>query len=197
MKEDVLEQIVDDYLKFEGYLTTHNVPFKPRRDRRYDSGQDAVPSDIDVIGINPRRRGLGRVVVVSCKAWQGGFDATALLEQMRGKRPNPKRETWRLFRELWIPKWSEAFREQVEALTGVRRFTYRMAVTHLRGEGDAWTKDPTIKKNLPGCRFEFLTLETMWAKVLRELDTRPAPSEMGRLAQLLKAADLTSPPNDA
>lgn len=27
MKEDVLEQVVDDYLKFKGYFTTHNVTF--------------------------------------------------------------------------------------------------------------------------------------------------------------------------
>jgi hypothetical protein len=25
MKEDILEQIVDDYLQFKGYFTTHNV----------------------------------------------------------------------------------------------------------------------------------------------------------------------------
>jgi len=27
MKEDVLEQIVDDYLQMQGYFTTHNVRF--------------------------------------------------------------------------------------------------------------------------------------------------------------------------
>jgi len=29
MKEDVLEQIVDDYLQFRGYFTTHNVKVRP------------------------------------------------------------------------------------------------------------------------------------------------------------------------
>jgi len=29
VKEDILEQIVDDYLQFNGYFTTHNVRFKP------------------------------------------------------------------------------------------------------------------------------------------------------------------------
>jgi hypothetical protein len=29
VKEDVLEQVVDDYLKFKGYFTTHNVAFRP------------------------------------------------------------------------------------------------------------------------------------------------------------------------
>jgi len=28
MKEDVLEQIVDDYLQFKGYFATHNVRFR-------------------------------------------------------------------------------------------------------------------------------------------------------------------------
>jgi hypothetical protein len=66
MKEDVLEQIVDDYLKFHGYFTAHNVPFRPRREhRQYDASQDAVPSDIDVVGIDPRRRGVRRVVVIN------------------------------------------------------------------------------------------------------------------------------------
>lgn len=31
MKEHVLLQIVDDYLQFKGYFTTHDVRFRPRR----------------------------------------------------------------------------------------------------------------------------------------------------------------------
>ena len=33
----------------------------------------------------------------------------------------------------------------------------------------------------------------MWSKVLSEVTTTPASSEMGRLAQILKAAGLTAP----
>ena len=29
MKEDILEQLVDDYLKFNGFFTLHNVKFQP------------------------------------------------------------------------------------------------------------------------------------------------------------------------
>jgi hypothetical protein len=29
MKEDVLEQLVDDYLMHQGYFTRHNIRFKP------------------------------------------------------------------------------------------------------------------------------------------------------------------------
>lgn len=57
----------------------------------------------------------------------------------------------------------------------------------------AWPRDPTIKANLGDCSFSFLTFEEMWATMLAELTTVPAASEMGRLAQLLKAAGLTAP----
>lgn len=194
MKEDVLEQVVDDYLKFNGYFTTHNVGFRPRTDHPdYGASYDSVRSDVDVVGYHPARTGLDRVVVVSCKAWQAGFDATAKLAELRGDKKNPKRETWRHFRELWIPKWSEAFRAAIFDLTGERDFTYRIAVTHLRGDAGAWATDPTIATNLNGCSVGFLPLEEMWKRMLAELTTTPAPSQIGRLAQLLKAAGLTAP----
>lgn len=194
MKEDVLEQIVDDYLQFDGYFTIHNVRFRPRPDHPdYVRADDSVPSDVDVVGYNPRRRGRARVVVVSCKSWQGGFDATAKLAELRGEKKNRKRATWRHFRELWIPKWSEAFRDAISERTGQRDFTYRIAVTRLKGDVDAWGKDLRIKQNLAGCSVGFLPLGQMWPRMLAELTTTPAPSEIGRLAQLLKAAGLTAP----
>jgi hypothetical protein len=193
MKEDVLEQIADDYLQLKGYFTTHNVPFRPRSDHRDFVGRsDSVPSDIDIIGFYPRKRGVGRVVVVTCKSWQGGFDADAKLAELRGTKRNPKRATWHHFRELWVPKWSEAFRDTVQELTGASTFSYRVAVTKLKGDEAAWSLDRTIRKNLGGCSVGFLTLEEMWEGMLEKLTTTPAASEMGRLAQLLKAADLTA-----
>lgn len=193
MKEDVLEQIVEDYLQFNGYFTTHNVRFRPRRDHpQFVSKDDSVPSDVDVVGIHPRRTGAAKVFVVTCKAWQSGFDASAKLAELRGDKLNPKRATWRHFRELWVPKWTEAFRTTITELTGEASFSYRIAVTHLKGDRDAWSNDPTIRANLDGCDFGFLTLEEMWGTMLAKLTTTPAPSEIGRLAQLLKAAGLTA-----
>lgn len=200
MKEDVLEQIVDDYLQFKGYFTTHNLRFKPRPDHElFEGDQDRVPSDVDVVGLHPRRTDPERVIVVTCKSWQTGFSPRRKLEELRGVAKNPKRATWRHFRELWVPKWSEAFRETITELTGARTFAYRIAVTRLQGDDDvdrwarAWSEDPTIKANLDGCSFGFLTLEEMWATLLAELKKTPASSEIGRLAQLLKAAGMTAP----
>jgi hypothetical protein len=74
------------------------------------------------------------------------------------------------------------------------RLSYKIAVTRIVGDGSAaWAEGPTIKRNLGVAPFGFLTLEEMWASMLDELTTTPAASEMGRLAQLLKAAGLTAP----
>ena len=85
MKEDVLEQIVDDYLQMQGYFTTHNVRFNPPRDEYFVARDESVPSDIDVVGLHPRRTGAERVMVVSCKSWQSGFAAPQILSQLRGE----------------------------------------------------------------------------------------------------------------
>lgn len=195
MKEDVLEQIVDDYLQLNGYFTVHNVRFRPRNDHpEFSSKSDSVTSDIDILGVNPRERGKEKVVAVSCKAWQEGFDATYKLKQLRGDAPSPKnRPMWKFFREIWVPKWSEAFFDEVERRTGTTNFTYLVAVTSLRGDPAAWNNDPTIKKNMKGNPVGFLTLEKMWSEYMDAIGKTPQPSAIGRLAQLLKAAKLGIP----
>jgi len=192
MKEDVLEQVVDDYLQTQGYFTTHNVRFNPAKTHpEYVSNKDSVSSDVDVVGCHPTKTGPDRVLAVSCKSWQTGFDATRILAQLRGEAPNPKRARELSFREVWIPKWAEAFRLRLEQLTGQKAFTYCIAVTHLKGDTAAWSDDATIRSNLAGNPMRFLPLELMWSAVLAEVTKTPASSEIGRLAQLLKAAGLT------
>jgi hypothetical protein len=193
MKEDVLEQIVDDYLQMQGYFTTHNVRFNPPKDQDYVTRDESVPSDVDVVGLHPLRAGADRVMVVSCKSWQSGFDAARILAQLRGEAPNPKRRRELQFRELWMPRWAQGFRQKIEEITGERVFTYCLAVTKLRGDGGPWKSDATIRECLGGNSLRFLTLEEMWGVVLGTVMTTPASSEMGRLAQLLKAAWLTAP----
>lgn len=197
MKEDVLEQVVEDYLQLRGYFTMHNLRFKPDKAHPgFISAQDSVASDVDVIGINPLRDGPERVRVVSCKAWQTGFNPDAKLRELRGEKKNAKRETWRHFRELWEPKWSEAFHCAVREVTGETVFTYSVAVTKLTGKQtqraaeEAWASDPTIAKHLGDCSLTFVTMREMWSELQEKLTKTPAPSEIGRLAQLLKAADI-------
>ncbi len=131
--------------------------------------------------------------LISCKAWQDGFNTSTELAALRSGRKSHGKDAWKSFRELWIPKWSEAFHATITNLTGEKTFVYQIAVTRLRGKATArtWSADPTIKANLRGCELRFLSLEEMWGTLLTELTTVPASSEIGRLAQLLKAAGLT------
>ena len=42
MKEDILEQLVDEYLMHKGYFTMHNMKFKPRKDHpEYVTNKDS------------------------------------------------------------------------------------------------------------------------------------------------------------
>ena len=126
------------------------------------SDQDSVPSDVDVVGYVPA---VGRALIgwssSGCKAWgRQASDANAKLAELQGTKKNPKKATWRHFRELWVPKWTEAFRSTIAELTGETVFSYRIAVTRLKGDGDAVAVPTlTIGANLAGCSFGFLTLE--------------------------------------
>lgn len=191
VKEDVLEQVVDDYLQLKGYFTMHNIRFRPSVDHpEFVSKDDSVYSDLDVLGVNPCLDGPSRVVAVSCKSWQAGFNPSLKLAELRGEKQGGKRHTWRMFREVWSSKWSLAFVDRIEELTGQRDFEYRIAVTKLTGAGtvETWQEDPTIRGNLPNCPISFMTMEGMWGEVVQALGTTPAASEIGRLAQLLKAS---------
>lgn len=68
MKEDILEQVVEDHLIHKGYFVQHNIKFRPSRDHPdFDRNQDSNHSDIDVLGYNPNLDGPERVYAVSCK----------------------------------------------------------------------------------------------------------------------------------
>lgn len=87
MKEDVLEQVVDDYLRLTGYFTRANIRYKPRAEHpEYTAQQDSVASDIDVLGVNPLASGAGRVWAVSCKSWQGGMAPVKVLADLQAAK---------------------------------------------------------------------------------------------------------------
>lgn len=96
-------------------------------------------------------------------------------------------------RELWNPKWADGFIRAIEERRGSSKFTYYLAVIRVVGDVNAWETEPRIRENLRENPLKFLPLETMWAEVLSTVTRTPAGSEIGRLAQLLKAAGLTAP----
>jgi hypothetical protein len=201
MKEDVLEQIVDDYLKSMEYFTRHNIKFRPSPEHPdYVKNLDSVPSDIDVLGYNPRKDSPSeRVVAVSCKSWQGGFNAERILHNLVHDDEPPSKQHWKDYREVWVPKWSEAYVAKVHQATGQREFTFLFAVTRMHGAWDEeiaaqrWAEYPRIAQALDGRPLKFLTLETMWNSLSKSATRTPESSEIGRVLQLLRAAKLIDP----
>lgn len=189
MKEDILEQLVDDYLKFNGFFTLHNVKFQPAKtDPEYVQKDDCVASDIDVVGFHPMREGIDRVWVVSCKSWQAGFDPKRRIQLINGNKKISGREAWQSFRELVKKKWADGLIAEIEKLTGSRKFTYITAVTRLRGEAAVWQNHQPFIDNLHGNPIRILTLQEILSDLYEKTDTTVASSEVGRLVQVIKAS---------
>lgn len=189
MKEDILEQLVDDYLRFSGFFTIHNVKFQPaENDPEYDTHQDCVPGDVDVVGLHPMRKGHERIWVVSCKAWQRGLNPVEMIKLIETNRRFAGREAWRGFRELVKKKWADALIKKIEALTGSPKFTYVTAVTKLKGDPSRWQDYQPFKNNLCGNPILILTLEKILTELYEATSTTVASSEVGRLLQVIKAS---------
>ena len=192
MKEDILEQLVDDYLQAKGYFTQHNLKFKPGVGCvGYDAPQDCVPSDIDVIGFHPRLGPPDNVWVVGCKSWQNGFEVRQILDAIDRNKKVGGKEAWRQFRELSKDKWAAAFMDAVEKATGTRRFTYVTVVTLLSGGDSAkatWTKRADFSARLEGNPIVLLSLAEMLEEVFPKLGTTVASSQFSRSLQLIKAS---------
>ena len=189
MKEDILEQLVDDYLQMKGYFTRHNIKFRPSdAHATYNRLEDASYSDIDVLGIHPKKKGAGRVWAVSCKSWQSGFNAESRLREVLENKIRSGRESWKWCRELVKPKWSEAFMAAVEELTGQRQFVHVTAVTRLSGDRLVWENAPLFRENLEGNPVRLIELSEMVREVSLGLTRTVVPSQLGRTIQLLKAS---------
>jgi hypothetical protein len=190
MKEDILEQISEDYLQSKGYFTKKNTKFRPHLSHPdFNTKKDSSHSDIDVIGFNPNIQGTDRVWVISCKSWQGGFDPRAIIAGIERNKIRSGRETWKAFRELVSPKWSHAFLLEVKRLTGADEFTYVTVVTRLIGQRATWESYTRFIQSLNGNPIKLLTFREMIAEILPNLKTTLAASDLGRTMQLLKVAD--------
>lgn len=188
-KEDILEQVVEEYLIHKGYFVQHNVKFLPRRDHPdFISNQDSNHSDIDVIGYHPLRHGPERVVAVSCKSWQGGFNPKSELEAIERNKTLRGRRAWKAFRELTIPKWSEAFVKAIRDATGQSSFTYVLAVAKLKGPSEPWETHPRFSEALERNPIRVLTFQQMVDEIAPEMSTTLAATEVGRLLQMFAAA---------
>lgn len=210
MKEDILEQLVEDWLVSEpSWFVKHNIKFRPSKESAdYNSKRDSVHSDIDVLAISGTLTGLERVRVVTCKSWQGGFDPGKTLKILEGEAKYndrseqfQRREEWKYYRELVSTKWMKAFIDKIEAETGQRDFEYCIAVTKLRGkqsDREALQNSEIIRKRFAeaGSRISLrlIPLEEIVHSLLSRQSEKqtsvPESTDVGRLLQLLKAAGI-------
>lgn len=189
MKEDILEQLVDDYLQSEGYFTRHNLKFRPRDNHpSRESKKDSNHSDIDVVGFHPTKTAIDRVVIVSCKSWQAGFKVDTWLDALAHDKVLHGRKAWQAFRELTVPKWSEALLDEVQSKTGTKKFEYILAVTAVIGDRKRWETHQAFRSALNGNPIRILTLAEMLSHIDKLSTTTVAASQIGRVLQLMKAA---------
>ena len=193
-KEDILEQIVEEYLVHKGYFVQHNIKFRPSKNHpNFDTQQDSNHSDIDVIGFNPLEEGEQKVMAVSCKNWQAGFNPASQINAIQEDKVLNGRKAWKAFRELTVPKWSEAFLKAVKDATGEDQFTYVTAVTLCKGEKSIWENHLPFRDALGGNPVMIMTFSEMVAEIQAELTTTLAATEVGRMLQLFSAAGMAPP----
>ena len=185
MTNDILEQVVEDYFRSQGYFTMHNISYRP-----VDFKQ--TPSDIDVMAVHPTRKGKNRVVVISCKSWQEGLNIPRVLKDLiaHPDKVIQGKSREKIFREIAMKEWSDALIETVFKYTGQKTFTFYIAATHIKGEYTAWNNFPLFKSNLSGCDIKLIELKEMIANISSGITTTPHHSELGRLLQLIKASGL-------
>lgn len=190
MKEDILEQLAADYLEALGYFTLTNAKFRPDpSDPDYESRQDSVHSDIDVLGYCPTRIGEDRVIAVSCKSLQEGFWPEWEVKAIEENKIVSGREAWRRYRELVVPKWARAFRKCISDLTNETSFVYFTAVTKVNGDRSPWESNSKFRETL-GAEIRLLSLSEMVQAVLPALSSTVANSELGRTLQLFTASGI-------
>ncbi len=214
MKEDILEQLVEDWLvSEEGWFVKHNVKYRPyKTSNGYDPKKDSVHSDIDVLAYSPIRRGVNRVAVVTCKSWQGGFNIEKWLKLLESEasynQPSlafQKREGWKSFRELVSEKWQKAFLEIIKRETGQRSFTYYIAVTKFSGKRIEENRKLMESSKIIKSRFKkhgvkvkivLLPLHEIIEKIQHRMNDKETPvletTNVGRLLQLLSAAGISN-----
>ncbi len=190
-KEDILEQLVEEYLIHKGYFVRHNIKFLPRKNHpNFDSKKDSNHSDIDVLAFHPLKYGHEKVLAVSCKSWQSGFNISTELNAIKNKKKIRGREAWQSYRELLVPKWTEAFYTAIEENTGSQEFTYLLAVTKVNGSKLDWENAQEFKQALGANPLKFLTFQEIITEISENIKTTLAATEVGRMIQLFKASGL-------
>ena len=213
MKEDILEQIAEDfYSKKVGCFTKHNIKFRPsKKEPTYIAKYDSVHSDIDLIIIDTNKR--NKIITVSCKSWQGGFDILNFKNALEGalnKQPNKtigKRDGWCAFRELCIHRWTNSFlkilRNELNVVdTQEIKLEYVILCTKItRGslkDKSDFENSEAIKKYFKrkkvNMKLKVITIDETIAEILKIMNEKDTPyvenTHLSRTLQLMIASGM-------
>jgi hypothetical protein len=207
MKEDILEQIVEDWLVSQnGCFVKHNIKFRPDiDDKDYDSKKDSVHSDIDILSINTKENKYEKVYAITCKSWQSGFNAKLWLDELEKdisqfEKKDYGRDKWKYFRELVVPKWTKAFVEEIYKQTNTKCFTYCIACTKIinnRCNEIVQLQNSELFKqrfNVFGAdvKIKVITFEEMIKEYFSRIDKKSMntleSTDIGRLLQLIRSS---------
>ncbi|HQF88685.1 MAG TPA: hypothetical protein PLN26_15800 [Acidobacteriota bacterium] len=203
MKEDILEQLATDFLESQGYFVRANLRYRPSKSDAdglpekfaYNTKQDSVHSDIDIVAYHPLKNGKDKVIVMSCRSYQDGFNINNEWKNLSKDRKPGGRDAWRYFRELCNPKWSRAYRRRIEEVTGEKEFIYYLTVTKItplknksiEEQKKKWTEYKPFLDTLQA-EIRIIELKEMVDEMMKTIGTKIESSELGRTLQLLKAA---------
>jgi hypothetical protein len=207
MKEDILEQIVEDWqLSQKGCFVKHNIKYRPDpKSEDYDSKKDSVHSDIDILSININDN--NKVSVFNCKSWQEGFNVKYFYENLM---TDPKltynkihgHMTIKHFREFIIEKWTKAFIEAIVEETGSNKFTYYVVCTKIvnnkNNEKKLFENSELIKNifysNGGEIDIKIITLAELLydykERINKKITNYTESTSVGRLLQLIEASDI-------
>lgn len=215
MKEDILEQIAEDfYSKNVGYFTKHNIKYRPSKEEStYIAKYDSVHSDIDLIIIDAHKR--NKIITVSCKSWQGGFNISKFkntLENALNNQPTKttgKRDDWCAFRELCIHRWTNSFLKilrnelsDVDAQEIEIELEYVILCTKItRGslkDKSDFENSEAIKKYFKqkkvNLKLKIITIDKMIAEILKIMNKKDTPyvenTHLSRTLQLMIASGM-------
>ncbi len=155
------------------------------------SAQDAAPSDVDVVGFHPKLTAPDRGIVG--RATRGRAASTGSVA-LRSSVATVRTRTERYGERIVSCGFRSGPRRSEPSIHDRRDDVRVPARRHATAKLGRRVGDSTRRSSAtwPGLRCA-PTLEEMWSEVLAEVTTTPASSEIGRLAQLLKAAGLTAP----
>ena len=213
MKEDILEQIAEDfYSKKVGYFTKHNIKYRPSdKETTYIAKYDSVHSDIDLIIINTHEK--YKIITVSCKSWQGGFNILKYkntLEDALNKQPSKitgKQDYWCAFRELCIHRWTNSFLKILRNELNVDdiqeiELEYVILCTKITKGSLKYKSDfensETIKKYFKqkkvNLKLKVITIDEMITEILKNMNEKDTPyvenTHLSRTLQLMIASGM-------